>query len=276
MCLDFDVIQSVYRNDCLEHLQISIKSIMQNTLLPVNYIIVIDGEINKAIEKYLNNLSTNNYGSKVNFKVIKLKNNIGLGQAMNIAAEASNSSYIARMDSDDYCCKDRFRAQLNYLEKNPDTAMLGMYYDQYDACLKTKIGERRVPRKCADIAKLVTSRNPINHPTIIMCRKAFLNVGGYPKDCYFFEDWMLVYKFLKAGYKICNIEMVGLKVRGGNDFYKRRKGYTYFQNELKFFKMLKNNHYIGYYVFSKNVLQRFLLRVVLYPFVNLIYKKVMR
>ena len=86
----------------------------------------------------------------------------------------------------------------------------------------------------------------------------------------------LVYKFLKAGYIISNIEMVGLKVRGGNDFYKRRKGYTYFQNELKFFKMLKNNHYIGYYVFSKNVLQRFLLRVVLYPFVNLIYKKVMR
>ena len=53
--------------------------------------------------------------------------NIGLISTLNKGIGLCTGNYIARMDADDISEKDRFKAQLAFLEKNEDYAMCGSY-----------------------------------------------------------------------------------------------------------------------------------------------------
>jgi len=64
-------------------------------------------------------------------KVYKLKENHGLGYALNKGLQLCNYDIIARMDTDDICKPSRFKEEMAILEANPDIAVVGSWVDEF-------------------------------------------------------------------------------------------------------------------------------------------------
>ena len=72
------------------------------------------------------------------------------------------TKYFARMDSDDISLPDRFKFQLNFLEKNNDIDILGTYaidINEYEEVLR----ERKVPLYNNQIINTLFYVNPMIH-----------------------------------------------------------------------------------------------------------------
>lgn len=119
-CLDtglehppFSVAMSVYGKDNPKWFDDALASVTINqTVKPDEVVLVIDGpipaELQEVIHKYENIL-------RGGMRVIYLKENQGLGKALEIAVNVARNEIIARMDSDDLSVSNRFEIQLKKL-----------------------------------------------------------------------------------------------------------------------------------------------------------------
>ena len=66
------------------------------------------------------------YKEKYPEKIIVLQNekNRGLNYTLNKCLKQAKGKYIARMDGDDRCDKERFAIEINVLEKEPEIAIV--------------------------------------------------------------------------------------------------------------------------------------------------------
>ncbi|MEM6744426.1 MAG: glycosyltransferase family 2 protein, partial [Pseudomonadota bacterium] len=65
------------------------------------------------------------------FKISSSKNN-GIVKTLNYLISASNSPYLARIDSDDICISSRIRKQYDFLERNKSIGLVGSYVECID------------------------------------------------------------------------------------------------------------------------------------------------
>src|SRR5690606_26207472 len=104
---------SLYFYQCLE-------SIVSQTLQPTEIILVEDGplalELLSVISEFENLLP---------MRRIKLKNNVGLGEALNVGLRNCTYEIVCRMDTDDIAMPERFTVQVAFLENNPRIDILG-------------------------------------------------------------------------------------------------------------------------------------------------------
>jgi len=102
--MKFSVVMSVYIKDNDFFLKKSLESLVSQTLLPDEIILVADGALKSSLYKVISN-----YRCQYDFiKFISYEENKGPAYAWNIAIENSNNDWIARMDADDICEIDRF------------------------------------------------------------------------------------------------------------------------------------------------------------------------
>ena len=111
--LKFSVLMSVYKNEKPEYLKQAIESIVNQTLLPNEIVIVKDGLLTYDLDKVIEAYQTS---YKDLFKIVAFNKNRGLGLALRDGVLACSHEYIARMDSDDVCKLIRFERQIEYLE----------------------------------------------------------------------------------------------------------------------------------------------------------------
>ena len=119
--MKFSVLISVYYKEKPEFLRGSLKSIIKQTLLPDEIVLVEDGQLTQPLYEVINDF-------KQEFKctkVVCLKENAGLGVALNEGLKHCTYDVVARMDSDDECYPIRFEKQINYLKENPDIDVVG-------------------------------------------------------------------------------------------------------------------------------------------------------
>ena len=64
-------------------------------------------------------------------KIITNDTNLGLTKSLNIAAKEALGNYLARLDSNDYCLKERISKQFNFLETNKDYVLCGCEYKDH-------------------------------------------------------------------------------------------------------------------------------------------------
>lgn len=96
----------------------SIESILNQTYKNFEFIIVNDAsdvETTGVIESYKDE----------RIKHIKNDRNMGITKSLNRGMDIATGKYIARMDSDDISLPQRFELQLQYMEKHPETVVLG-------------------------------------------------------------------------------------------------------------------------------------------------------
>ena len=257
--MEFSVLMSIYSQDNPRYLDEAITSVFNQNLQPSEVVIVIDGPLPDSLEKIVKKW-VDECGNKI--KLVELPENVGLAKALNEGLKHCSYDYVARMDSDDVCCYDRFKVQLDYMEEHADIALLGAWYKQYDEQFKNIVTERKVPEDHQSIVKYAQHRTPINHVTIVFRKSAVLAIGGYPEREGRFEDWWLSLKLIKQGYKLHNLPLYLVNVRGGDNFIQRRGGVGYLVQEVKNMYRLQAEKLITLHAFVFNVCIRALVRLV--------------
>ena len=231
--VDFSVLMSVYRKEKPDFLRVALDSIVNQSLVPTEIVLVKDGplcdELNNVIAEYM---------QKYHFlKVLQLKKNVGLGKSLNEGMRHCTNNIVARMDTDDYSEKDRFLRQIDVLMNNPELDIVGSNICEYDEKLEKAISVRKVPENDPEIKKLLKTRNPVNHMSAMYRKDKVLEAGGYV-DCPFFEDYYLWCRMAKNGCKFFNIQDSLVKVRAGQAMVNRRGGLLYAKNSINFEKKI--------------------------------------
>lgn len=266
----FSVLMSVYKNDKVREIEVAINSLLSQTLPPNQIVIVQDGPLNNQVYSLLEKYKKNDL-----FTFVELKENVGLGNALNIGLNYCKFEYVARMDSDDFSLPDRFKKQMNYLEQHPEVDVLGGYIEEFDELLQNPIAIRPVPLNFSDIKQLMKTRNGMNHVTVIYKKSKVMEAGNY-KDCLYFEDYYLWCRMLKNEMVFFNLEDILVNVRTGREMYKRRGGVVYNRSIINFEKKIYDMKFINFYEYCKNVVIRLVVSNMPNGLRSLLYKKKLR
>ena len=255
----FSVLLSVYRNDNPEHFRTAVESIsLKQTLRPSEIIIVVDGPVTEPINKVLESLCK----EIPEIKTVRLEKNSGLGNALRIGMTKATNEIVARMDADDIASPDRFAKQISYISNNPDCSILGGQITEFIDSPDNVVGKREVPCSDSEIQKLIKSRCPFNHMTVVLRKGDVLRVGNYI-DWHFNEDYYLWIRMAEAGYKFANLPDTLVNVRVGKEMYARRGGWKYFKSEKGLQDYMRKKKVISFPQYLFNVAVRFGVQVAM-------------
>lgn len=255
----FSVAMSVYKNDNAAHFDRALESITKlQTIKPDEIILVVDGPVPDAINDVIDK-----YSAEWDlFQIIRFPQNRGLGNALKAAVEKASNEWIARMDSDDVACADRFEQQLKYIADNPEVDIVGGDITEFVDDEKNIVGKRVVPKCNKELNQYLKKRCPFNHMTVMYKKKAVLESGGY-LDWFWNEDYYLWLRMHLNGCVFANTGTVLVNVRTGADMYGRRGGKKYFKSEIKLQKYMLKHKIISVDIYLTNVIKRVVVQMLL-------------
>ncbi|MFS1511125.1 glycosyltransferase [Chengkuizengella sp. SCS-71B] len=242
---------SCYKNDNPEFLRIAIESsFIEQTLRPDEFLLIVDGPVSKELENIIAEFE-NRY--KYIFKVHKLKENKGLGNALRVGVLNCSNEYIIRMDSDDVSRKDRFEKLISYAKRHPECSVIGSYTAEFEIDVNYLTSVRVVKEHHNDIVQQSKSRSPVSHVSVLFKKKAVLGAGNY-MDFPLYEDYYLWIRMLKEQYVFHNIPEILVFVRTDKNRYKRKGNKTYIKSTLAFQRYLREVGFINgrEYFINKN------------------------
>lgn len=231
--LKFSVAMSVYKNDNPEYVQTALDSIIKQTCVPDEIVLVADGPIPDALSEVIEH-------TRKRFPQLRplyQEKNAGLGEALRIAVENARYDYIARMDSDDISLPERFEKQMKCFREDPSLSIVGGMITEFVDTPDNITGRRLLPLTDAKIKKFMRSRCGVNHVTVIFKKSELLRVGNY-QPFYHQEDYYLWARMIKGGCVFRNIPDVVVNVRAGRDQYARRGGIKYMKSQIKMFHFM--------------------------------------
>ena len=255
--MNFSVLISVYYKEKPEYLEDAINSIFNQTLLPKEVILVEDGKLTDELYAVINILKEKYH----EIKTVRLKENRGLGPALNEGLKYCSYDIVARMDSDDISMPNRFRLQIDFLENHPDIDIISGWIDEFYGNKENIISTRKTPEAHNDIVKFGKSRNPINHPATMFRKSIICNIGGY-SAIPFLEDYDLWVRAILNGAHLYNIQQSLLWFRLSDNAFLRRGGIDYAKNEITFQYHLHKIGYISMINMYCNILIRLMIRLL--------------
>ncbi|EJT5931356.1 glycosyltransferase [Clostridium perfringens] len=256
--MKFSVLMSIYSGDNSRFLSNALDSIINQSLVPNEIIIVQDGPIGDELKEVVNR-----FVDRYNFiKVVVSKSNVGLGNALKLGMKYCSYDIVARMDSDDISCYYRFEKQIKLLQEDESLSLIGSNIAEFEDNEENIVAYRKVPSEDYNIKLYAKKRCPINHVTVMFRKKDIEQVGGY-KEWHYNEDYYLWIRLILRGYKLSNIDENLVKVRVGSDMYKRRGGVKYFKSEFKLQKLMKNSGFIDNKIFFGNIIIRLIIQIIL-------------
>lgn len=257
--MKFSVAMCVYHKDDAQWFMQSLESITTlQTCKPSEVVIVADGPIYGALNDYVSELEKRTDL----FKVIRLPQNVGHAGARRVAFDAASNEIIAIMDADDISVPDRFEKTLEFMAKHPDVAVVGGQIEEFIGSKENIVGKREVPCRHDDILIWLKGRCPFNQVSVTMLRSPGSSVGGY-MEWYCDEDYFLWIRMAEAGYKFANLPDTLVKVRVGEDMYRRRGGWKYFKSEARLQGYMLSHKIISLPRYCYNVLGRFAVQVAM-------------
>ncbi len=133
----------------------------------------------------------------------------GVANAMNCGLANARGDFIARMDADDISLPRRLEKQLQYLQNNRETGVVGCHVKYVAHNKNTKGFERFVARVNSFHTPEAISLNrfieiPLINPTIFFRKELFIKYGGNT-DGDFPEDYEMQLRFLDAEVKMAKI-----------------------------------------------------------------------
>ena len=254
----FSVLMSVYKNEKAEYLDMALQSMVKQTLLPSEIVVVEDGLLTDELDACLNSYEEN-YPKL--FRRIAYRENRGLGLALRDGVLACRYEYIARMDTDDIAAPVRFARQFAYLAEHPQIALLGSWIKEFSIDPTRPDTVTDLPTGHEDITEYAKTRNPFRHMTVVFKKTAALESGNY-RDFLWFEDYDLWVRMLQKGHQTANLPEHLVSVRAGDEMFARRGGWRYLKQEIKFQRFLWKIGFISIFDFSLNVVRRSVVRLL--------------
>ena len=232
--MKFSVLMSLYSKEQPDCLQQCLESLSQQTLQADEIVVVYDGPVTDQLKAVMDE-----WKAKLPIKIIKLKENIGLGKALQHGLEHCQYDLIARMDTDDICRADRFEKQVKCFDEDEELTCLGSWIDEFGGEPSKVTSVRKVPLRDDEIRQFSKLRSPMNHMTVVYKKSAVIDAGGYLHLAYM-EDYYLWLRMLAKGYKFRNLEDSLVYARTGHGMLERRGGLEYFKSELKLSRIKRN------------------------------------
>lgn len=247
----FSVLMSVYSGDKVDSLNLCLSSIFSQSENIDQLVLVVDGPISCEMDSVLLDWCS----KKKCIDLLRLDDNGGLANALNIGLEYCRNELVFRMDSDDIVINNRFLIQLNYMLNNPDVGILGGGVIEFDERGSEKY--RSVPVG-NEIKRTIGFRNPLCHPTVVFRKSIIKSIGGYPDN--YPEDWLMWARCFSSGVKIENLNIPLVKMRVGKDFISRR-GARFLKGEIVAFLEFRNLGLLTGLKFYESVIIRCILRL---------------
>ena len=269
---NISVLMSVYKNDIPKNVELAVESVVNQTLKPKQIVMVVDGPVGEEIDKCLKALEQK-YGL---MKIVRLKENVGLGKAMAEGTKYCTEYFIARMDSDDISDPNRFEKQMKVFEKHPELDVVGSNGQEFYVEQQNLAGVKKVPETNEEIVKFLKSRCPFFYMFFMMKKDMLEKAGGY-KHWLWAEDWYLWIRMCLAGAKFYNIQENLVQIRIDEHTFERRHGLKYYKSIKGLLKFMHKNKMIGFFKYTKEKVVRFIGHVLVpRKMKNRLYKKYMR
>lgn len=237
----YSVLMSVYHKEKPEYLKQAIASIQAQTLPTDDFVLVCDGPLNDALDAVIAK-KQQEMGKTLN--VVRLAKNGGLGNALNEGIKHCKNELVARMDSDDIAYQDRCEKQIAVFYKHSEVSICSGIVEEFTSTPDVVDAKRVPPEAHEEIVEFAKKRNPFNHPCVMYKKSVVEAVGSY-QDFYLLEDYYLWLRMLMAGYQGYNIQEPLLHMRAGSDMYLRSAGWKYAKTQVKLFKFMKEQGFIG-------------------------------
>lgn len=270
--MKYSVLMPLYIKDNALDFSVSLLSMINQSYPPNEIVIVVDGPINSALDSELENF---NKKYPYLIKIVKLKDNLGLGKALNIGLDKCKNELVARMDSDDYSKPMRCEKQINEFITDSSLTICGTFVDEFIGTMDSIIATRKTPLNHQEIYNYGKTRSPFNHPSVMYKKTHILSIGGYG-EFRRNQDLDLFGRLLYNGYKAININESLVLYRVSKDVYKRRKSK---ENTLSYISIIKSFWKKGYTPLAKYItvyISQYLILLMPTCFTKYIYKKFLR
>lgn len=222
----------------IEELKDSIKSIQEDIF--VDLLIVDDGSQVKPNKHEIEVIYNN---GEVFIEL--LDKNVGIENALNAGLsfiENKNYKYIGRLDCGDVNLTNKYTRQIAYLEKNPDTYLLGTWAKMVDVD-GNFLYTLKHPTSDAEIKNKMYLNSMFVHPTVIFRKEVLQIIGKYPTKYKAAEDYAYFFEISKK-LKVENLPeaLLVYKIDPNSISSKKRK----FQVKNRI-KIIFHHFYFGYY-----------------------------
>lgn len=218
----YSVLMSVYHKADPTFFDAALDSLVNQTVQSDDIVIVCDGpltaELDAVLERYQQQYPAI-------FHIVRLEQNVGIGEAANAGLSHCKNDLIAKMDADDIAVPQRCEWQLERFMQCPELTILGGYISEFDQDPNHPNTIREVPLANDAIRAFGRRRQPFNNQTVMYRRSAVLQVGGYSKMRRS-EDFDLYARLLCAGYYCENLSQVLVQVRVDQDALSRRASWA--------------------------------------------------
>lgn len=152
--------------------------------------------------------------------ILHNEKNMRLAASLNRCLEVAHGKYVARMDADDISMPDRLEKQVEFLESHSEYDVAGCNRMVFD-----ENGDKGIRKSIEYPDKQVLIRDvPFAHPTIMMKKSVYDNLGGYTSSAATVraEDLDLWIRFFEKGFRGYNMQEVLYKYREGRTDYQKR------------------------------------------------------
>lgn len=222
----FSVLLSVYSKENSKNLKRAIESVYEEQELKPNEIVLVeDGPLTEELYFEIDN-QKKKLGKIL--KIVKLKENKGLGVALQRGVLECSNELIARMDTDDISVSTRFKEQIEYLKRNKNIDVLGTYMFEFIEKEENIVCIKDAP--LSNFREYIKYRDPLNHPTVIFKKTKVIEAGNY-QEILLNEDSYLWRRMIVQGAQFANLPKSLLYFRITDDTYRRRGGWKYIKAE---------------------------------------------
>jgi len=270
----FSVLMSCYKNDNAKFLHLALLSILQQTRCPDEVVLVKDGPLTSDHDDVIGKLEEEFSCAGVNFILVPLPINLGLGHALQKGLDVCSEKYIVRMDADDISRSNRLERLADIIGINFEVDVFGSQIEEFMESPNDLGRFRAVPIEHSEIVRFGRWRNPMNHVTVCFKRKVVIQAGGY-EPMQWLEDWFLWLKLISQNIKFLNVDEVHVDVRVSS-LTERRTGSKYLAAELKFCIEAISRDYWTLASGSKYIASRILVRLLPANLLGVIYSKFLR
>lgn len=243
----YSVLMSVYGKENSVWFKKAAESMLNQTAPPDEFVLICDGPLTEELETAVEELDRSYPGM---FQILRLKENVGLGEALRQGILLCRNELVARMDSDDIACPDRCRQQLELFQKIPELAFssgtIAEFFDEreLESSETAALRLRTLPQSHEEIISYAKKRNPMNHMAVMLKKSAVLQAGNY-QSAEGLEDYDLWSRMLQLGFRAGNLKETLVWARIGNGMEQRRGGVKYAGRMARFQTLLLKRGFLS-------------------------------
>ena len=191
------VLMSVYNGD--KFLEKAIKSITTQTFSDFEFLIFDDCSTDNSW-----NILKSFQDQRI--RLFKNQKNMGLTHNLNRGLDLARGEYVARMDADDVSFQNRLNRQKDFLQKNPEIAMVGCWAEVISEAGK-KIDRVNSPILPYLLKWRLIFNNTFTHSGVMFRKEAACKVGGYSGALRYAQDYDL-WSRISTRWEVANIPIV--------------------------------------------------------------------